>query len=411
MQEILGWAIAALMGTFLSLAAIIIGNKVVRDYQNRRHARVRARLEPIVVRYAAGEIIHAEAFDGIPKSEFRILEEVLLEWSGNCDDSEEERLTAALEQLGFVDRRIGQLQSRSWWTRATAAEALGSSGSYRATQPLTDALEDESPEVRLRAATALSELGGSAALRPLIRILDEPNRWSTIRVANILEQRGPSIVQEVIEAYPQLGPTGKAAILDILADLDVREAAPWIRDQLADEDPNVRSRAAHALGQLGDFQSGPRLLDMLYHPEWPVRAMAAKALGNIRYPDAINGLCVALRSEDWWVRANSAEALGRIGPEGLAALERMLDDADIFAGQQAVRVLEDAGIVDRQVDHLSTTDLRTRTAARSFVERIIGTGQIDRLRELSADHPDEAVRYILGVLLPATEQAAQGELV
>jgi len=205
-----------------------------------------------------------------------------------------------------------------------------------------------------------------------------------------------------------LGLRGRVAVLDILADLGARDAEPWIREKLADRNPDVRARAAHALGMLEQIDSGPMLLPMLYDGEWAVRAMAAKALGRIGYAGAVDTLCVALRDDSWWVRANAAEALCRVGPAGLAALEQMLDDADRFAGHHAVRVLEDAGIVDQQVNDLAAFDETTRGSARLFVEKVIATGQCDRLRELTTEHPDGAVRWILEAMVPPF-QATEGE--
>lgn len=401
MSQILAGAIFALMGVFAALALIIVANKLWRDGRDRSRLRRRAEIEPKLMCYAAGQISMTAALDGCGGEDDRaIVEKILLEGFVSTERLRTNRLTRALEKLGFVDERIDELDSRTEWTRAAAAEMLGRTGSRRAAAPLVECLKDESPEVRLRAAAALAELGGATAVRPLIRILDEPSRWSTIRVADILEHKGPEIVGDLIVVYAELGPRGRIAVLDIMADLGAKVAVPWVRKRLSDPDDDVRARAAHALGALGDVESGADLLPMLYDRKWPVRAMAAKALGRIGYADAIDTLCIALRDDSWWVRANAAEALCRIGPDGLVALENMLDDADSFAGQQAVRVLEDAGIVDQQVNDLAANDQSTRDTARVFVEKVIATGQCDRLRELTEEHVDSAVRWMLARMVP-----------
>lgn len=408
MSQILAGAILALVGVFFALTLIIVCNKIWRDDRERRRARHRARVEPALMCYAAGQISLSAALDGCDGDNCRsLVETVLLEATQNAGPQQANRLTRALEKLGFVDERIDELESRSWWTRAAAAETLGRTGSRRAAAPLIESLKDEWPEVRLRAASALAELGGATAVRPLIRILDEPSRWSTIRVANILEHKGPEIIGDLIVVYSELGLPGRIAVLDILADLGATDATDWIQKKLTDRDPDIRARAAHALGALKSEDSGPVLLPLLYDGDWPVRAMAAKALGQIGYAEAIDTLCVALRDDSWWVRANAAEALCRTGPDGLQALEQMLDDADSFAGQQAVRVLEDSGIVDQQVNDLAASDQATRDSARLFVEKVIGTGQCDRLRELAEQHADSAVRWILEMMVP--ESQAQEE--
>ena len=47
---------------------------------------------------------------------------------------------------------------------------------------------------------------------------------------------------------------------------------------LADPHPDIRARAAHGLGLLGDPASAEDLIRATRDPEWPVRVMAAKAL-------------------------------------------------------------------------------------------------------------------------------------
>jgi len=177
-------------------------------------------------------------------------------------------------------------------------------------------------------------------------------------------------------------------------------AAPWLVERLADPERDVRARACHALGCIGDPNRAYELTRALDDPEWPVRAMAAKALGRIRHTAAIPALCDALGDDEWWVRYNAAQALRAMNAKGLEALERALDSTDRFARHQAVLMLQEAGVVDARVARLASADEAERERAVRFIERLVAAGQLDRLRGLAAEHPDQATRSALSALLP-----------
>lgn len=91
---------------------------------------------------------------------------------------------------------------------------------------------------------------------------------------------------------------------------------------LQPNDEGVRSRAAEALGQIGEpaKDAVPALIEAL-DDENQVRSNATKALGWIGEP-AVPALIQALGDENHYVRDNAADALGRIGtPEALKAIE------------------------------------------------------------------------------------------
>jgi HEAT repeat protein len=268
-------------------------------------------------------------------------------------------------------------------------------GSSRATDRLVAALNDDAVEVRIRAAKALGSVGGTTAIRSLAEALEEPTRWSTLRIADILSEMGPDVVDDLVEQFPRMSTPAQLAALDILARVRSLHVAPWLRKRLTDAHADVRARACHAIGALGDPDAGPDLRATLLDAEWPARAMAAKALGRIRHMDAIPDLCDALRDPEWWVRANAARALRALGAPGLDALVWMLNDRDAFARQQAVLMLEEAGMLDEKVDRLGSANAAERDTARAFVRRFIEAGQVWRLHELASAHSDPQVRHIL----------------
>jgi HEAT repeat protein len=410
MYGVLTVSILTIGCVFLFLTFAIVANKAWREMRERWRRARRRTIEPAVLSYAHGEARSIlPALGGrVRRRDRPVVEEILLDHAQRVRGVERERLCRALDELGYVDRFLRGLDSRRWWRRADSAERLGIAGAVRATERLARSLSDPEPEVRIRSAKALGLVGGKAAIAPLVHALSEPNRWSTIRIADILAGMRQDVVEELIGEFGAMNTHAKLAALDILGRIRSLSAGAWLRERLADPESDVRARACHALGSIGDPDCGADLAKALSDPEWPVRAMAAKALGRIRHAAAIPALCGGLRDKVWWVRANAGEALRLMGPKGSEALDRMLDDRDVYARHQAVLMLEESGVLDHQVSLLSSPAGPDREAAESLVRRFVRVGQMGRLRELLETHPDARVREALAGIVGVSAQPGEG---
>ena len=95
---------------------------------------------------------------------------------------------------------------------------------------------------------------------------------------------------------------------------------------LTDSEPQLRRRAALAIGRVGRAEGTAPLVARLADPEPEVRQMAAFALGLIGDPSATDALIEGLQDPSPMVQGRAAEALGRIGAieaaEPVAALVR-----------------------------------------------------------------------------------------
>lgn len=398
------WTIAGVAVLVTGFTLLIVLNKIQREMREAwRRARRRV-LEPAILAYAHGaDAAILPAIGGrLRRRDRRVVAETLLDFIQRVRGIERDRLGAALENLGYVDRWIAGLSSRRWWKRADSAEKLGLAVARRAATELPKLLGDDVPEVRLRAAKALGAVGGYAAVAPLVHALADASRWSTIRVADVLQTMGPTVTAELAYAFPGLPLAAKLAALDVVGRIRSIDSVPWLLQRLRDPERDVRARAAHALGEIGDPAAGRSLAALLADPEWPVRAMAAKSLGRLRHVEAAAPLSDALRDREWWVRANAADALRRLGERGIEALDRMLDDSDTFARHQAVLQLQESGVLDARVGDLAAEDAGRREAARAWLGRFLRAGQVGRLREMALGHEDAAVRAALRGMLPAS---------
>jgi len=402
MRQVLIIAILSLSLIFVALTVMIVFAKAWREDKQRHARKLRRQLEPRVLAYAHGSGTSLAVVLGgeVVGARRAVLEQVLLDHAQRIRGIEHDRLSRAMDDLGFVDDLIAQLGSGRWWQRAEAAEKLGLSGVVRSRDHLIPLMQDEVSEVRLRAAKALGALGGKSSIREIVHALNEPNRWSTIRLADILTGMGRTVVDELTSYFDSLTLTGKLAALDILGRIRPLHIVPWLGRRMSDPEPDVRARTCHALGCIGDPHTTPLLIRALEDEAWPVRAMAAKALGRIASPEAIEPLCRAMHDQQWWVRSNSAHALRSLGARGAEALEKMLDCDDRYATHQAVLMLEQMGVVDRRARSLIGPNGRDRHRAEVFVKRLIAAGQTSRLRALAGAAGSGELREVLLEMLP-----------
>ncbi len=392
--------IAAAASFFLVLLLLIVVNKGWREISERRLRRRRAALEPDFFRYVTGTgPIGDHLQQPLRPSDRPLVEEIFFDLGRVVQGAAWQRAREAFLALGFVDYYIRRLDSRSWWSRAEAAEKLGYIGSEKATRPLVGHMDDPVGEVRVRIARALGRIGTPEALDHLIEALKDPGRWSAIRVGGILIKSGEAAAERLIGAFPSLPLHARLAAIDIFARIRTLKAVPLLTELMEDPEADIRARAAFALGATGDPGSTDALTGALGDPAWPVRAMAAKALGRIRGEAPIPSLCDALRDSEWWVRANAAEAIRNTGPAGARALIGMLDSRDAFAAEQAVQMLQESGALDGLIAQLNAGAEPERQAALEVMAKLVLLKRTDLLTELAHHHPDPSIRERLSIVL------------
>jgi len=213
-----------------------------------------------------------------------------------------------LKEKQNVQGLIFALKSKDPTVQYDAAEALGNLGDARAVVPLITALKnDELSGVRWKAAEALSKIGAPAVdgLIEALQHQDDDVRW---------------------KAAIALGEIG-----------DPRGVEPLIA-LLCDNDRFVKSRAAYALGLIGETAVDP-LIHALREGDGNLRWGAAIALGKIRDPRAVEHLIRALADKYENVRAESASSLAGIGKPALGPLLRFLKFSDGPARLEVVSAL------------------------------------------------------------------------
>ena len=274
------------------------------------------------------------------------------------------RIAMAFDDLGITDRHIDTLRNhRSWERRAMAAERLGQIGSPRAVFPLLKTIrdaKDEDDDVRGAALRALGRIRDPAAIPELIEALGTPEAALPQRIAEILVRFGNAAViplcAEVRNPDSEVRRMWAAEVLGWLGD---REAAIPLIDALGDVNPEVRAKAAGALGKLAEARAIDRLLEMLLSDPIPfVRTRVAQALGAIGHPRVVDHLVQVLRDPEWWVRIRAIEALEQIGMESAGILLAALEDEDAEVRRRAATALERMGYVRDSVEILEREGFR-----------------------------------------------------
>lgn len=168
--------------------------------------------------------------------------------------------------------------------RLMATYALGKLGPMENLDILTQAVEDEVPDIRKVAIEALAGSGGDEALwRPLVlhRLADESK---DVRLT-VIEIMGRHYDEDMI---------------------------PHLLHALGDEDDWVKIRAMDALGAHGTTEAAPLMIDMLNNSNRFVVMKAIEALGNIGGSAAFAALLEVTNSDEYELVSAAEEAISKI---------------------------------------------------------------------------------------------------
>ena len=229
----------------------------------------------------------------------------------------------SLQNLGvtyneLLEGHLAALGSEDPDARSEAARALGELGDRRAVEPLSGILSDVSQDVRRTAAEALGEIGDNRAIKQLLGMFTD--------------QSG-DVRKAAHEALRKLGVTHDELLEGHLT-------------ALGSADPGARSEAARALGELGDNRAIKQLLGMFTDQSGDVRAAAHEALRKlgVTYNELLEGHLAALGSEDPDARSEAARALGELGDRrAVEPLSGILSDVSQDVRRTAAEALGEIG--------------------------------------------------------------------
>src|SRR5215472_6118824 len=174
-------------------------------------------------------------------------------------------------------------------------------------------LRNQEVDAGLAADILLSNFG-TVALKALIASFKDGDDSVRRRVAGILTAIGAPAVEPLSGALTDDDNGVRFWAVATLGKIRDERAVEALIVALGDKDDSVRKRAAHALGRIGDARAVDPLSGAAMNDnDRSVRQFAAYALGQIRDALAVDRLIGALKDENAIVRSRAAEALGFIG--------------------------------------------------------------------------------------------------
>jgi HEAT repeat protein len=355
-----------------------------RDLVSELATRERALLEPTINQIRA--LYDIDAFEAVLEEQARMASERPA-W-----------LLEVYDQLGLVDKYVDKLRNaRKWRDRAFAAELLGRVGGAKVVPPLLEtvqATQSEDSDVREIALRALARIADPAAVEPLVTALESADAWLAPRIADILGRHGDAAIDPLLPVLADSPrSSARAWAANVLGEVRAARAFPALLRALGDLDDEVRSKAATALGRLGDHRAVAPLLEHLLSDRAPfVRARVASALAQFGGPEVINRLIPSLGDSAWWVRLRAIEALEQIGSLAEGPLLVALDDTDPELRQRAAIALERLGVPSGLTGTIERGD-PDGTAARTL-SLLVSAGSREQISELLV-HPAQAVRELV----------------
>lgn len=141
----------------------------------------------------------------------------------------------------------------------------------------------------------------------------------TIRVP----REAPKVIHNTVALLESADREERVYAIEQLKQMSHPSIVPILIEALSYVTPDVRIKAAKALGEIKDNRGTQSLIKALIDPNWEIRAEAADSLGAIRDPFAVDPLLELLSDPVNSVKASAANALISIGDT--RALQTVLD--------------------------------------------------------------------------------------
>jgi HEAT repeat protein len=244
---------------------------------------------------------------------------------------------------------------------------------------------------RAEAAEKLALMKSPKAAPDLIALMRDEMpevRMRAARALGHLETR--TSIRPLIEAFQDPNRWSALRIADILAGMGP-EAAGELVESFTSLPIKARVAAVDCLGRARSHRAAGLLLKLLSDPDRDIRARAAHSLGLIGDPNFSSDLLRSLKDPAWPVRAMAAKALGKLArPEAVAPLTEALKDKEWWVRINAAEGLRSMG--DRGLAALiGAIDSEDRYARHAAVATLEGAGVLDQYVEKLAS-PDEKER-------------------
>ena len=273
---------------------------------------------------------------------------------------------------------------------------------------LRDALDDPDLAVvrcAVRGLTWWAESSDAPRLVELAARGDEEVARAAGTVLESLSTRDREVVRDSIRPVAREGGSS-AALTSVIAQLGDEDTVERLQAALTADDPRTRRAAVEGLERVGGARAAEHVALALADENVDVQTSAARALGRIRdaegRPTGAEHLLLALGSESPAVRAAAARALGEAGEgravEPLRELVRTGAPGVAVAAMEALRALSDPTLGDLLVEALGHADEEVVKQALLAIHEAAGPRAGGRIA-LGLSHAAWDVRRLAAELL------------
>lgn len=271
------------------------------------------------------------------------------------DSDEDVRLAAVRALAENPDRRAAPylaklLRDSSREIQLECIHALGLCADSERAQDLQVFLNCDDEELELAAVEAVARLGDRTALPRLLEMLEQATgaesdeRWACRIVDALRRLKDPRAVLPLIELLGSRSDRVRTRAAEALGAIGDPTALEPLADRFGQE-PSTTALAGivKALGELKDVSALPVLRQALEKAD-PVRCKAIAALAEIGGPEAVRLVTDQLNHPSGPVRYQAVTALGRIGSAmSTTHLEPLVTDADEMVRRATIKALKDLG--------------------------------------------------------------------
>lgn len=217
---------------------------------------------------------------------------------------------------------------------------------------------EQNESVRREAAFAIGKITGPNSGMEDNNETPEPKKQSVEELVKSLKSEDHELQKQVTEQLVEIGSPSVKPLLKSLEDKDWKirwyaseilgkigdeRAVAGLIETLGDGNSGVRSKSMVALVEIGE-PSVDLLTNALSNENWQIRSQAAEALGVIGLKKSVEPLIKTLKDVNSWVRKAAAESLGNIGDKkAVNPLKNLLKDDSLEVQEAVSNALEKLG--------------------------------------------------------------------
>jgi HEAT repeat protein len=250
-------------------------------------------------------------------------------------------------------------------------------------------------------------------LESQLSLLKSPAPDLRLRAAHSLGELGdPRAIPALVDRLADEDPAVTEAAAQALLNLRGREVAARLAPLLSVEQVSLRNSAMSLLRRIGE-DAPDLLLDLLSDSDLDLRIFAADILAQVEAPGVTRALINALKDPDANVRANAATSLGQRGePAAVTGLIGLLQDEEwvSFAAIEALALIGDASAVEPLIGCLKNGSPVLCVAVAEALGRFNDPRVMPPVLEAMRRAEGPLLQHLLGALLKGANPTVLKEM-